>query len=106
MGRNYYREDGRIWFDDQICDLADLLMGTEGIRHVYRRKPGRKWIRGIGDDGMRSAVKGMSEVQIRIIELLIFEDRTAEDVRRTLGLTTARLRAEMRNMRKALLSAM
>ena len=48
----------------------------------------------------------MTEVQLRIIELLIFEDRTVTDIRRILDLTITELRIEIKDMRKALLAAM
>lgn len=106
MSRHEYREDGRVWFDDQICELTDLLLGTEGIRYIYLKKHDRTWVRRIGDDGMRYAVMTMTDVQLTIIELLIFEDRTVTDIRRILNLTMMQFRIELRDMRKVLLAAM
>ena len=106
MIRREYMEDGRVWFDDHLCELADLLLGTEGIRYIYMKKHDRTWIRKLGDDGMRYAVMNMSEIQLTILELLIFEDRTVTDLRRILDLTMTQLRIEIRDMRKALLVAM
>ena len=103
---NNFTEDGRVWFDEQICELADLLLVTEGIRFIYLKKHDRTWIRRIGDDGMKYAVMSMTEIQITIIELLIFEDRTVTDIRRALNLTLTEFRTEIRQMRKALLAAM
>ena len=104
--RNNYTNDGRVWFDDHICEMADMMLGTEGLRYIYLKKHDRTWIRKLGDDGMKFAVMSMTEVQLRIIELLIFEDRTVTDIRRTLDLTITELRIEIRDMRKALLAAM
>ena len=104
--RNNYTDDGRVWFDDHICEMADMMLGTEGLRYIYLKKHDRTWIRKLGDDGMKFAVMSMTEVQLRIIELLIFEDRTLTDIRRTLDLTITELRIEIRDMRKALLAAM
>ena len=106
MKRHEYRNDGGMWFDDHICELADLLLGAEGIRYIYLQKRDRTWIRKLGDDGMRYAVMSMTEIQITIIELLIFEDRTVTDIRRILDLTMTEFRIEIREMRKALLAAM
>ena len=106
MAMNYYRDDGRVWFDDQICELADLLLSAVGIRYIYLKKHDRTWVRKIEDDGMRFAVMNMTEIQLTIIELLIFEDRTVTDIRRVLDLTMTQLRIELRDMRKALLIAM
>ena len=104
--RNNYTDDGRVWFDDHICEMADMMLGIEGLRYIYLKKHDRTWIRKLGDDGMKFAVMSMTEVQLRIIELLIFEDRTVTDIRRTLDLTISELRIEIRDMRKALLAAM
>ena len=104
--RNNYTDDGRVWFDDHICEMADMMLGTEGLRYIYLKKHDRTWIRKLGDDGMKFAVMSMTEVQLRIIELLIFEDRTVTDIRRTLDLTITELRIEIKDMRKALLAAM
>ena len=104
--RNNYTDDGRVWFDDHICEMADMMLGIEGLRYIYLKKHDRTWIRKLGDDGMKFAVMSMTEVQLRIIELLIFEDRTVTDIRRTLDLTITELRIEIRDMRKALLAAM
>ena len=104
--RNNYTDDGRVWFDDHICEMADMMLGTEGLRYIYLKKHDRTWIRKLGDDGMKFAVMSMTEVQLRIIELLIFENRTVTDIRRTLDLTITELRIEIRDMRKALLAAM
>ena len=106
MYRNNFTEDGRVWFDDQICELADLLLSTEGIRFIYLQKHDRTWIRKVGDEGMRCAFTKMTEIQIRIIELLLFEDRTVKDVRLVLDLTLTQFRTEIRDMRKALIAAM
>ena len=48
----------------------------------------------------------MTEIQLTIIELLVFEERTVTDIRRVLDLTMTQLRIEIRDMRKALLAAM
>ena len=55
---------------------------------------------------MKYAVMSMTEIQIRIIEMLVFEDRTITDVRRILDITLTEFRMEIRKMRKALLAAM
>ena len=55
---------------------------------------------------MRYAVMSMTEIQLTIIELLMFEDRTVTDICRVLNLTMTQLRVEIRDMRKALLAVM
>ena len=104
--RNNYRDDGIVWFDEQISEMADLLLTVQGIRFFYLKKHDRSWIRRIGDDGMRFALLHMSETQLRIIEELIFEDKTVTDIRREMNLSITEIRMEIRDMRKRLISAM
>ena len=106
MARNNYRDDGIIWFEDQISEMADLLITVQDIRYIYMKKHDRSWISRIGDEGMRFALWSMSEIQLRIIEALVFEDKTVTDVRREMDLTITEIRMEIRDMRKALLASM
>ena len=62
MMRNNYREDGFIWFEDQISELADLLLNVQGLAHIYKKKKNHRWIRKVGDSGLRSALRKMSTV--------------------------------------------
>ena len=104
--RNNFRDDGIVWFDEQISEMADLLLTVQGIRFFYLKKHDRSWIRRIGDDGMRFALLHMSETQLRIIEELIFEDKTVTDIRREMNLSITEIRMEIRDMRKQMLAAM
>jgi gluconate kinase len=104
--KNNYRDDGIVWFDDQICEIADLLIGVQGIRFVYLKKRDRSWIYRLGDDEMRYAFLQMTEMQLRIIEELLFEDKTITDIRREFDLTITEIRMEVREMRKLLIAAM
>jgi hypothetical protein len=106
MTRSNYRDDGIIWFEDQISEMADLLITVQGIRYIYMKKHDRSWISRIDEEGMRFALWSMSEIQLRIIEALVFEDKTVTDVRREMDLTITEIRMEIRDMRKALLAAM
>ena len=104
--KNNYREDGFVWFEDQISEMADLLITVQGIRYIYMKKHDRSWISRVADEGMRFALWNMSETQLRMIEELIFEDKTVTDIHRELNLTITEIRMELREMRKALLAAM
>ena len=105
MAKQNYREDGFIWFEDQISEMADFLITVQGIRYIYMKKHDRSWIRRVGDEGLRFALMNMSETQIRMIEELIFEDKTVTDIRRELDLTITEIRMEVRAMRKLLIAA-
>ncbi len=106
MARNNYRDDGIVWFEDQISEMADLLITVQGIRYIYMKRHDHSWISRVGDEGMRFALWSMSEIQLRIIEALVFEDKTVTDVCREMDLTITEIRMEIRDMRKALLAAM
>ena len=101
-----YRDDGLVWFDDQISEMADLLLGAQGLRFIYLKRRDRTWIYKLGDDDMRYALLQMTEKQLRIIEELIFEDKSVMDIRRELDLTVTEIRMEIRDMRKRLRAAM
>lgn len=101
-----YREDGFVWFDDQISEMADLLITVQGIKFIFLKRRDRSWVYRIGDDGMRFALIHMTETQIRMIELLLFEDKTVTDVLREMNLTVTEIRMEIREMKKLLASAM
>ena len=104
--RNNYREDGFVWFDDQISELADLLLNVQGLALIYKKKKNHRWIRKVGDAGLRSALRKMSKVQIRMIEELVFEDKTITDIRLETGLTITELCNEVRIMNMQLKAAM
>ena len=55
---------------------------------------------------MRFALLDMSEKQLRMIEKMVFEDKTVTDIHREMNLTITEIRMELRDMRKALLAAM
>lgn len=40
--KNDYRDDGLVRFDDQICEMADLLLGVQGLKFVYLKRRDRK----------------------------------------------------------------
>ena len=103
---NKYRDDGVVWFEDQISEIADLLIAVQGIRYTYMKKHDRSWIRKIGDEGMKAALWSMSETHLRIIEELIFGDKTVTDIRREMNLTITEIRMELKDMRTALVAAM
>ena len=95
MARSSYRDDGIIWFEDQISEMADLLITVQGIRFIYMKKHDRSWISRVGDEGLRFALWSM-----------VFEDKTVTDIQREMDLTITEIRMGIRDMRKALLAAM
>ena len=104
--RNNYREDGFVWFEDQISELADLLLNVQGLAYIYMKKKNHRWIRKVGDADLRSALRRMSKVQLRMIEELVFEDKTITDVRIETGLTITDICNEVRIMVRQLRAVM
>ena len=105
MIRNNYRDDGCVWFEDQICELTDGLLAVQGVGFIYMKKHDHSWIKKIRDEGLRISLLSMSETQLRMIEELVFEDKTVTDIRREMNLTITEVRMEIRDMRKLLISA-
>ena len=106
MSKNNYREDGFIWFEDQISELADLLLNVQGLAYIYRKKKNHRWIRKVRDHGLRSALDKMNKVQIRMIEELIFENKTITDIHIETGLSITEICNETRRMKVLLIEAM
>lgn len=104
--RNNYREDGFIWFDDQISEMADLLLSVKGLTYTYKKRKGHRWIRKVRDEGLRSALRRMSGLQIMLIEELVFENKTITDIQMETGLSVTQICTETRKMRKLLIAAM
>ena len=104
--RNNYREDGFVWFEDQISELADLLLNVQWLAYIYQKKKNHRWIRKVGDADLRSALRRMSKVQLRMIEELVFEDKTITDVRIETGLTITDICNEVRIMVRQLRAVM
>ena len=106
MEKNNYREDGFIWFEDQIAELADLLLNVQGLAYIYKKKRNHRWIRKGGDADLKSALRKMSKLQLRMIEELVFEDKTITDVRIETGLTITDICNEVRIMVRQLRAVM
>ena len=93
-------------FDDQVCELIDLLLRTEGIRNIYMRRHDHSWIRSVGDEGLRDGLLQLTEVQTVIIEAVAFDHGNLVDIKSSTGMTAQQIRLQIRKMRKTLLAAM
>ncbi len=102
-GRRY---DGMYIFDDQIAELADLLIGVEGIKSTYKTRHDKAWIRKIGNEDLREMILRMPDIQIYIIVTLVFEDKSIIDIRNEKNMSPADIRREIRDMHDALIRKM
>ena len=93
-------------FDDQVSELIDLLLRTEGIRKIYMRRHDHSWIRSVGDQDLRDGLLQLTELQTVIIEAVVFDHGNIVDISSSTGMTAKQIRIEIRKMRKTLLAAM
>ena len=100
------RYDGIPMFDDQISELADLLINVEGVKKTYKARKDKAWIRKVGNEDLRDALLIMPDVQIYIIVTLIFEEKSILDIRNEKNMSSAEIRRELRNMHNTLLRIM
>ena len=89
------RDNGSVFWDDQISGIADPMLFLVGLKNVYENGKNHAWIGKIKDDGLRIAVSSFSDVQIRIAELIVFEDKSVPDILRTVNIDMKRLNAEL-----------
>ena len=69
------RDNGSVFWDDQISGIADPMLFLVGLKEAYENGKGHAWIGKIQDDGLQIAVNSFSDIQIRIAELIVFEDK-------------------------------
>jgi hypothetical protein len=69
--------------------------GHKGTHFIYAGTPSSE------KERLESAARG-----VRMIEKMVFEDKTVTDIHREMNLTITEIRMELRDMRKALLAAM
>lgn len=89
------RDNGSVFWDDQISGIADPMLFLVGLKNVYENGKNHAWIGKIKDDGLRIAVSSFSDVQIRIAELIVFEDKSVPDILRMVNIDMKRLNAEL-----------
>ena len=100
------RCDGMLLYDDQVCELIDLLIGRDSVRLMYLQRQDRSWIRMVGDPDLRDGLLNLTETQIRIIEATCFEGAGVMELRSELHLTVSEIRKEVSDMRETLRVAM
>ena len=96
------RYDGMYKFDDQIAELADLLIGVEGVRWTYQTRNDKAWIRKIGNEDLKDALIKMSDIQIYMITVLVFDNKSVMDIRNEKNMSPADIRREIRDMHDTL----
>lgn len=100
------RADGMLIYDDQLMEMAEGILRAEGLRETYHRRKNHAWIGKTEDEGLTDGLKELSEVQIRIIELIFFEGMCPTEVRRVMEMSLKEIRIEIRSIRKALSKTM
>lgn len=88
------RDNGSVFWDDQISGIADSLLFLVGLKEAYENGKGHAWIGKIQDDGLQIAVNSFSDIQIRIAELIVFEEKSVPDILRMVNIDMKRLNTE------------
>lgn len=100
------RVDGMPIFDDQLCELMDLLLNVCGVRMTYMQRVDRMWIFKVGDQDLRDGLLRLTDKQLLIIEAFVFDGKTTEDLKQDLDIGITELRIEICRIRTILESAM
>ena len=100
------RYDGMLIYDDQVCELIDLLIGRDCVRLMYLQRQDRSWIRLVGDPDLREGLLRLTKTQIRIIEAICFEGAGVMELRSELHLTASEIRKEVSDMKATLRAVM
>ena len=89
------RDNGSVFWDDQISGIAVPMLFLVGLKEAYENGKDHAWIGKIQDDGLQIAVNSFSDVQIRIAELIMFEDKSVPDILRMVNIDMKRLNTEL-----------
>ena len=100
------RVDGMPIFNDQICDLMDLLLNVSGVQMMYQECRDRTWIFAVGDQDLRDGLLKLSDEQLLIIEAFVFAGKTTEDLTQELNIDIIELQIEIRRIRRIIETAM
>ena len=100
------RYDGLPIYEDQISELADLLLNVRGIKQLHISRHDKAWIRKIGDDGLKGCLLEMTEIQIYILEALVFDDKSILDIQNEKCMSFKEIRIEIKKMHKSLIRKM
>ena len=106
MNTEEKRYDEMPFFDDDISELADLLLNVEGIRKLRYMRHDKAWIRKVGDDSLKECLLEMTELQIHIIEALVFDDKCILDIKNEKCMSLKEIRIEIGKMHRSLIKRM
>ncbi len=106
MNTDERRYDGMPFYEDQISELADLLMNMEGIKKLHYTRHDKAWIRKVGDDGLKECLLEMTEIQIYIVEALIFDGKCILDIQNEKCMSLKQIRIEIKKMHRSIIKRM
>ena len=96
------RENGMLIYSDDMSKIIDTLLSVDGLKGTYQKKHDRSWIRKFDDD-METGLLKLSDVQLRIIEKFIFEDKCIANLKDELGLSHKDIKIKIRNAKEILI---
>lgn len=93
------REDGMNIYEDQCMDHIEEIIRVEGIRNAHKAKAGHGWIAQVCDDDLKLRLRQMNEKHLRILEMILLEDKHPVQVRLELNMALNEFRCEIGNIR-------
>lgn len=97
------RDTADLIINEYYGRMLDLLLNTESVKQSYHKEGARIWIDRVEDEFLREGLGNLSDVQLRMIEGLIFDDRNVYELAEMLGMKTDEVYEEIQNSRKTLL---
>ena len=67
-------------FNDDFANMIDRNIYLPGVHDTYRNGKKHEWIIKVDNEFLRDGLKNLTEKQISIIEALLFEGKSIEDI--------------------------
>lgn len=83
--------------------MIDLILSADGVKRAFFYKGSRAWIESIDDEFMRAGLEALSNMQLHIIEALLFRNISINDVSKELNAVPEEIMDEIRAIRRILL---
>lgn len=83
--------------------MIDHLLAASDVKKAFLTKGSRGWTGKVSDEFLREGLSHLTDRQLRIIEMILFENRCVEDVCRSMDLMMSDFRSELQEMRRTLI---
>ena len=97
------RDTAELIINEDYGRMLDLLLNTECVKQSYHKEEARIWIDKVEDEFLREGLGNLSDVQLHMIEGLIFDDRNVYELAEMLGMKPNEVYEEIQDSRNILL---